>query len=117
MLADKHPSVTKACVDSGDKRSVIEAGAARGVDVEVVSKQPGQKGFQPLPKRWAVERTFGWLMLHRRLVRDFETRPDRSVSMIHWAMIDNMSRRVTGEATPTWRTDTSSALDEPGRAA
>jgi len=90
-------------VDAGYKRSVIERGAAHGIDVEVVSKDPDQKGFKPLPKRWAVERTFGWMVLHRRLVRDFETLPERSVTMIHWAMIDNMSRRLTGESTPTWR--------------
>jgi len=116
-LADRHPSVTKAWVDSGYKKSVVEAGAARGVDVEVVSKEPGQKGFKPLPKRWAVERTFGWLMLHRRLVRDYETRPDRSESMIQWAMVDNMSRRVTGEVARTWRIDGPPALDEPRLAA
>jgi transposase len=104
-LAADHPSVTKAWVDSGYKRSVIERGAAYNIDVEVVSKAAGQKGFQPLPKRWAVERTFGWLALHRRLVRDYETLPNRSETMIYWAMIDNMSRRVTGESTPTWRTD------------
>jgi len=97
------PSVVKAWVDSGYKRSVIERGAEYNIDVEVVSKLEGQKGFKPLPKRWAVERTFGWLALHRRLVRDYETLPERSQSMIHWAMIDNMSRRLTGESTPTWR--------------
>jgi transposase len=97
------PSVAKAWVDSGYKRSVVERGAAYDIDVEVVSKREGQKGFQPLPKRWAVERTFGWLALHRRLVRDYETLPNRSETMIRWAMIDNMSRRLTQESTPTWR--------------
>lgn len=98
-----YPSVTKAWVDSGYKRSVIDRGAEYSIDVEVVSKSEGQKGFQPLPKRWAVERTFGWVSLHRRLVRDYETLPNRSETMIHWALIDNMSRRLTGESTPTWR--------------
>jgi transposase len=42
-------------------------------------------------------------MLHRRLARDYEARPDRSEAMIHIAMIDLMSRRLTGENTPTWR--------------
>src|SRR5664280_928222 len=102
-LAARHPRVVKAWVDAGYKRSVIERGAAHGIDVEVVSKDPDQKGFKPLPKRWAVERTFGWLVLHRRRVRDFETLPERSVTMIHWVMIDNMSRRLTGASTPTWR--------------
>ena len=104
-LAARHPGVVRAWADSGYKRSVIELGAKHGIEVEVVSKDPGQKGFAPLPKRWAVERTFGWWMLHRRLVRDYETRPERSRTMIHWAMIDNMSRRATGESTQTWHDD------------
>lgn len=104
-VAAGHSSVTKVWADSGYKRSVIERGAAYNIDVEVVSKLQGQQGFQPLPKRWAVERTFGWLALHRRLVRDYETLPNRSQTMIHWAMIDNMSRRLAGESTPTWRID------------
>jgi transposase len=111
-LATRHPGVVKAWADSGYKRSVIERGAAHGIDVEVVSKDPGQKGFAPLPNRWAVERTFGWWMLHRRLVRDYETLPERSRTMIHWAMIDNMSRRLTGESTQTWHDDPPQT-DEP----
>lgn len=104
-LSVRQPSVVKAWVDSGYKRSVIEQGAKYNIDVEVVSKDPDQRGFKPQPKRWAVERTFGWLMLHRRLVRDYETLPGRSRAMIHWAMIDNMARRLTGESTRTWRDD------------
>lgn len=49
-------------------------------------------------RRWVVERTLGWLMLHRRLVRDYETLPASSE-----AMIDDVSRRITDEAIPTWR--------------
>ena len=112
-LAARHPGVVKAWADSGCKRSVIERGTAHGIDVEVVSKDPGQKGFAPLPDRWAiVEHTFGWWMLHRRLVRDYETLPGRSRTMIHWAMIDNMSRRATGESTQTWHDDPPQT-DEP----
>lgn len=108
-LSAGHPKVVKAWVDSGYKRSVIEQGAKYNIDVEVVSKDPNQRGFKPQTKRWAVERTFGWLMLHRRLVRDYETLPERSRTMIHWAMIDNMTRRLTGESTRTWRDDLSKA--------
>jgi hypothetical protein len=42
-------------------------------------------------------------MFHRRLVRDYETLPARSEAMIHLAMIDLMTRRLTRESTPTWR--------------
>ena len=104
-LSVGHPKVVKAWVDSGYKRTVIEQGAKYNIDVEVVSKDPNQRGFKPQTKRWAVERTFGWLMLHRRLVRDYEMLPERSRTMIHWAMIDNMTRRLTGESTRTWRDD------------
>ena len=104
-VAALHPSVKTAWVDSGYKQSVIDRGAQHGIDVQVVTKDPQQRGFKPQRKRWAVERTFGWLMLHRRLARDYETNPQRSRAMIHWAMIDNMSRRLTGESTPSWRDD------------
>ncbi|MEV4078085.1 hypothetical protein [Nonomuraea fuscirosea] len=55
-----------------------------------------------------AERTLGWLMLHRRLVRDYEARFDRSEVVIHIAMIDLMTRRLTGENTPH------GAAPEPG---
>lgn len=103
QLAASCPPVTAGWVDSGYKNGFLAHAAACGISFEVVAKPAGHKGFAPLPRRWAVERTIGWLMLHRRLVRDYETLPERSVTMIHWAMIDNMSRRLAGESTPTWR--------------
>jgi transposase len=111
QVAARHPVVSVAWVDSGYKQSVIDTGAAHGIDVQVVTKDPQQRGFKPQRKRWAVERTFGWLMLHRRLARDYETKPQRSRAMIHWAMIDNMSRRLTHESTPSWRDDATPNMD------
>jgi transposase len=102
-LAAGRPDIVKAWVDSGYKQNVIDRGATYNIDVQVVAKDPDQRGFKPQPKRWAIERTFGWLMLHRRLTRDYETLPERSRTMIHWPMIDNMSRRLAGESTQTWR--------------
>lgn len=66
-----------------------------GHELEVVRKDPGQRGFQVQPKRWAVERTFSWLTAHRRLARDYETSPAHSETMIRWAMIGIMVRRLT----------------------
>ena len=72
--------------------------------MEIVQPTPGTRGFTPLPKRWTVERTYdGRLMFHRRLARDYETLPARSEAIIHVAMIDLISRRLTSESTPNWR--------------
>jgi putative transposase len=62
--------------------------------LEIVSRPPQAKGFRLLPKRWIVERTFGWLMRHRRLARDYERRTDHSEAMIQIAMIALMLRRL-----------------------
>jgi transposase len=56
----------------------------------------------PLPRRWTVERTYGWLMSHRHLAREYETLPARSEAMIHLAMTGLMARRLTDEATISW---------------
>ena len=98
-----HPTLAKTWVDAGFKNTLIEYAATLGVDVEVVTKDPTIKGFSVVKRRWVVERTIGWLMHHRRLVRDYETRPHNSASMITLAMIDNLTKRVTDETTLTWR--------------
>jgi putative transposase len=59
----------------------------RKVRLEVVKRLEGTKGFLLLPKRWVVERTFGWLGRYRRLSKDYEYLPQTSEAMIHVAMI------------------------------
>ena len=98
-----HPTITKAWVDTGFKNQFVEHAATLGIAAEVVHRNPEVKGFHILKRRWVVERTIGWLMLHRRLARDYETLPASSEAMIHLAMIDNVSKRITDETTPTWR--------------
>jgi transposase len=67
-----------------------------GIEVEVVERNPGQAGFVPIPRRWIVERAYGILMLHRRLVRDYEHLPRSSESRVYWAMTAVILRRLTG---------------------
>jgi transposase len=98
-----HPAITKAWVDTGFKNAAVEHGATIGIDVEVVPRNSQARGFQVVKRRWVVERSLGWLMLHRRLARDYETLDSSSEAMIHIASIDNLTRRITGEATQTWR--------------
>ena len=62
--------------------------------LEIVRRCDRTKGFKVLPKRWIVERTFGWLYKSRRLCRDYEVRPDHSESMIRICMIRLMLKRL-----------------------
>ena len=65
------------------------------VKLEIIKRSDDVKGFKILPKRWIVERTFGWLIQSRRLVRDYEVLPLHSESMIYLSMSKRMLRRIT----------------------
>ncbi len=62
--------------------------------LEIVRRSDQVKGFKVLPKRWIVERTFGWFVKSRRLCRDYEVRPDHSEAMIRICMIRLMLKRL-----------------------
>ena len=62
--------------------------------VEVVKRSDPTAGFKVLPRRWVVERTFGWLMHHRRLARDYETSETSAEAWIFIAMIRIQLRRL-----------------------
>lgn len=66
-----------------------------GIVVHIVAKPADQRGFQVHPKRWVVERALAWLMLYRRLARDYERWPPTSEAMIRWAAINTLLRRIT----------------------
>ena len=61
--------------------------------IEVIRRSDKQAGFKVLPRRWVVERTFGWMTRWRRLVRDYEKRIDVSAAMIFVAMGGILIRR------------------------
>ena len=62
--------------------------------LEIVRRPAGEKGFQLLPKRWVVERTFSWLGRWRRLSRDYEHQTQSSAAMVQVASIGRMLRRL-----------------------
>ncbi len=62
--------------------------------LQIVKRNDDVKGFQVLPKRWIVERTFAWLSRYRRLSKDYEYLPASSEAMITIAMIHLMLVRL-----------------------
>src|SRR5437870_4524785 len=70
------------------------AAAEAGVELEIVKRPEGAKGFVVQAKRWIVERTLGWLNGYRRLSKDYEATTESSETMIYLAMIDLMVTRL-----------------------
>lgn len=62
--------------------------------LEIVKRSDGAQGFELLPHRWIVERTFGWLSKYRRLARDYEETTASSEAWIRVAMIHLMVHRL-----------------------
>ena len=65
-----------------------------GWELEVVLRAKGVRGFQVLPGRWVVERTFAWLGRYRRLSKDYEFSSRSSEALIYLAMSHIMLRRL-----------------------
>lgn len=103
-LRERFSTITLVWADGGYAgRLVVWAKQALAMAVTVVKRSDDTKGFVVLPRRWVVERTFGWLMRHRRLVRDYERLPAHHEAMVLWATVTIMTRqlaRTTSGAPP-----------------
>ena len=90
--------IAKIWADGGYAGSLIEwvsnLGRRRTIDLEIVKRSDDAKGFEVLPRRWIVERTFAWLENSRRLAKDYEATVESSRAMIHIAMIRLMVKRL-----------------------
>jgi putative transposase len=65
-----------------------------GCVLTTILRPLGVKGYVHLPRRWIVERTFGWFGRYRRLSKDYETNPQSSETWIYISMIHRMSRAM-----------------------
>lgn len=63
--------------------------------VEIIKRSARQQGWELLPKRWVVERTFAWLGRWRGLAREYDYRPETTQAKIILAMSRLMLRRLT----------------------
>ena len=88
-------TVTLAYVDQGyTGAQPIADAAAHGIRLEVVKHTEAKRGFVLLPRRWVVERSFGWLARFRRLARDYE-RLTETLAGWHWvAFAGLLLRRI-----------------------
>jgi putative transposase len=68
--------------------------------LEIVKRPDGAKGFVLLPRRWVVERTFGWLSHYRGLSKDYEVLPRNSEAVVYTVMIHLMLHRLARLSVP-----------------
>ncbi|CAM5511747.1 DDE transposase [Streptomyces canarius] len=100
-LRARFPKITLVWADGGyTGRLVTWAKEKLQLTLQIVKRSDDMKGFVVLPRRWVVERTLGWLMRSRRLVRDFETLPASSEAFIYFSQAMLMSRRLARPASP-----------------
>ena len=88
-------SVELAYVDQGyTGERPAQAAAAHGVALEVVRLPEAKRGFVLLPRRWVVERSFGWMARFRRLARDYGRLPDTLAGLHLVAFVILLLRRA-----------------------
>ena len=88
------PAVKLTWADSGYAGKLVTWAKTKiRLNLQIV-KRTEQHKFVVLPRRWVVERTFSWILRSRRTIRDYERLPAHHETMVHWAMIIVMSRRL-----------------------
>jgi len=88
------PSVKLAWADSGYAGKLVTWAKTKIRLTLQIVRRTEQHKFIVLPRRWVVERTFSWITRSRRTVRDYERLPAHHETIIYWAMIIVMSRRL-----------------------
>ena len=100
LLRERLSTITLVRADGGYARRLVAwAAAVLAVTVTVVKRSDNLRGFVLLPRRWVVERRFGWLNRHRRLVRDYERLPEHHEAMVLWAPPVIMTRQLVRQRT------------------
>ena len=94
-LVGRFPRLELIWADGGYAGQLVEWVAAMlGWTLAIVKRADDLRGFRVLPKRWIVERTFGWLGRYRRLSKDSEERTGSGEAMLYLAMTHLMIRRL-----------------------
>jgi putative transposase len=88
-----YPMIKKFCGDGG-YRKTFEAEVFEVLGLGVDISERISPGFAVIPKRWVVERTFGWLGHSRRLSKDFEIRTYHSEAMVHISHLHTLLKQL-----------------------
>lgn len=93
-LRERFDRLKKLWADGTYKGEFVEQALAHGIEVEITTGLSDLPGFQVIPWRWVVERTFAWLGNYRRLSKDYEYWVYTSDAVIYAAMVHIMVRRL-----------------------
>lgn len=92
----RYPFVTRVFADGGYAGRLVPWAADKThVTIEIIRRGARAKGFEVLPRRWVVERTFAWIFKNRRLVRDYEQLTAVAETLITIAAAATLLRRWT----------------------
>ena len=90
-VVDEQERLAKLWADQNYSGELVDwANGFENFELEIVKRPEGAKGWVHLPKRWIVERTFGWFGRYRRLSKDYEETRASSEDVIYAAMINRM---------------------------
>ncbi|WP_307781644.1 MULTISPECIES: IS5 family transposase [unclassified Streptomyces] len=99
-----HPEITLVWADSAYAGKLVTwAKRYLNLTIKTVSRPKNTSGWVLLPRRWVVERSLAWMMNARRHARDYERLIQHSETLITWAAITVMTRRLARRgATSSW---------------
>jgi transposase len=92
-----HPFLSKLFADGGYQGPKFRAAQKKILPhlvTEIVKRSDQAQGFEVIPRRWVVERTFAWLGRCRRLAKDFENLTRNALAFIRLASIRLMVRKL-----------------------
>jgi transposase len=98
-----HPEITIVWADSAYAGKLVDwAKKHLNLTLKTVSRPKDASGFIVLPRRWVVERSLAWMMHARRHARDYERLVQHSETLITWAAITLMTKRLARKGPTTW---------------
>jgi transposase len=100
-LTKAFPKIRLAWADGGYAGKLVTwAKTALKLTLQIVRRPDDLHTFRVLPRRWVVERTLAWITRSRRAVRDYERLPAHHETIVYWAMIITMTRRLARTSRP-----------------